>query len=814
MDDPVITNNSRERAVTTNHFDRGRRYAYRITADHLLELQIDSEGWTSLALPPGVQITNVAADNNRVLVRTSEGKLYWRCLRDDSANWVVLLLRLAELLGGTPYREAIWKQMVDDHDYMTWIEDTHFTNLELWASAYLEWVPVTHDPGRAAPPPNRPYLKENGWNSLEHRLLPAGYDIDDIAVGHWNNTVVTYYVLAHSTTAGRRTTKLFFLDEEPIMHLWEAVPEQEKLLLDGTTRISASHSVVAAITGSKRPYRLQWMRIDAHRPGHVDVWPLNWTESWSDAPLAHLDLLRSPFSPGQDLPMQPQDEVQRVLLALPPFDVLNKDNYPGWHSASVDIETVSGFIIDVGYPSGPWPVPKPALFPRFPILNLLQVFSVLWWINVLMTTYSAAIDAIRKKPGGKDVGFLGENPIKPNSAYPVCCIVQGGSRVRAFAIPDASKTATIEWKDALVCRDPRAAPAVGDIFGYVTPFDNRARVLYRGLLGSVHQLSLPPGGRWAQADLTQLAGAPPAAGDASGYVTPFDNTARVVYRGLPGFIHELYLPPGGRWTHTDLTELAGAPPAAGDPFAYLTPFDKTARVLYRGGLLVGPVRELYLGPGGRWTQADLTQLAGAPLAAGTPSAYVTPDGTARVVYTAADRSIHELYLQAGGRWTHADLTRLAGAPPAAGDAYGYATPFDTTARVIYRGLSGAVHELYLAAGGHWTHSDLTQLAGAPVAAGDPFGYVTPFDSTARVLYRGGLLMGPVHELYLAPGGHWTHADLTQLAGAPPAAGNVFAYVTRFDDAARVLYREGLLEGPVHELSLQRGGRWTSTILPP
>ena len=37
-----------------------------------------------------------------------------------------------------------------------------------------------------------------------------------------------------------------------------------------------------------------------------------------------------------------------------------------------------------------------------------------------------------------------------------------------------------------------------------------------------------------------------------------------------------------RWGLGDLTELTDAPDAAGDPAAYLTDFDDTARVVYRG----------------------------------------------------------------------------------------------------------------------------------------------------------------------------------------------------------------------------------------
>ncbi len=95
-----------------------------------------------------------------------------------------------------------------------------------------------------------------------------------------------------------------------------------------------------------------------------------------------------------------------------------------------------------------------------------------------------------------------------------------------------------------------------------------ARVVYRGGEGHIHELWLPPNGEWHLGDLTELTGAPPAAGDPAGYVTEVDGTARVVYRGDEGHIHELWLPPKKGWRVGDLTELTGAPPAAGDPASY------------------------------------------------------------------------------------------------------------------------------------------------------------------------------------------------------------------------------------------------------
>jgi hypothetical protein len=85
-----------------------------------------------------------------------------------------------------------------------------------------------------------------------------------------------------------------------------------------------------------------------------------------------------------------------------------------------------------------------------------------------------------------------------------------------------------------------------------------------------------------------------------------------VYRGLDNHIHELYLAPGGSWQTADLSALADAPPAAGDPGAYIR-WDNVNSVVYRG--LDNDVHELYLTPDGSgWQTADLSALTDASLA--------------------------------------------------------------------------------------------------------------------------------------------------------------------------------------------------------
>ena len=330
-----------------------------------------------------------------------------------------------------------------------------------------------------------------------------------------------------------------------------------------------------------------------------------------------------------------------------------------------------------------------------------------------------------------------------------------------------------------------------------------ARVAFRGEDGHIHELWLRPfeGPNWRHGDLTELTGAPEAAGDPAAYLTDFDGTARVVYRGEDERIHELSLPrTGPPWELADLTELTGAPEAAGDPAAYLTDFDDTARVVYRGA--DEHIHELWLRPSedSNWRHGDLTELTGAPEAAGDPAAYLTHiDGTARVVYRGEDEHIHELWYPASTRqWGLGDLTELTGAPEAAGDPAAYLTDFDGTARVVYRGEDERIHELSLPrTGPPWELADLTELTGAPEAAGDPAAYLTDFDDTARVVYRGA--DEHIHELWLRPSedSNWRHGDLTELTGAPEAAGDPAAYLTDFDDTARVVYRGE--DEHIHEL---------------
>ena len=69
-------------------------------------------------------------------------------------------------------------------------------------------------------------------------------------------------------------------------------------------------------------------------------------------------------------------------------------------------------------------------------------------------------------------------------------------------------------------------------------------------------------------------------------------------------------------------------------------------------------------------------------------------------------------------------TVAAGAPLAAGDPFGYLHQGTDgpVQHAVYRGQDGHIHELYTLSN-KWVFNTLTASGGAPLAGGDPFGYL-------------------------------------------------------------------------------------------
>ena len=408
----LIITHSDKHAVTRNYFDNGRKYYYRIIGDGSLEHKIGDGDWNPISpLPPDEKIKKVAADNNRVLILTEDGNLYWKCLKEDSASWVIFIFTVAELIGKADANSLIWDNIPED---LKKIEGQSYPSLSDWSAAYREWVLTAHNPQK--------------WNLLDREINAE--KIADMAVGNWNNTVVTYYVLTKSK-------KIMFLDEEPLMQTWEVVPGYDEISLDDTTMICASHSVIAATSGNK----IHWIRFDAHTNDHIPLWPLNWNEAWVGIPK------ELSFDPPFEIPgdMEPPYDLPENMAPIdlpdnigPPWDFLDRTNYPGWHTVEAPVKAIDEFLIDVGFPAEPWPVPKPDV-------NIVSAVTV-WRLHLLVALISEQID--RERGVHSEVGFLGENPMKPNCDYPVCCIIKHGDQYKGFMIQKSTaKYPSVEWEN-------------------------------------------------------------------------------------------------------------------------------------------------------------------------------------------------------------------------------------------------------------------------------------------------------------------------------------------------------------------------------
>src|SRR5881398_2296790 len=92
----------------------------------------------------------------------------------------------------------------------------------------------------------------------------------------------------------------------------------------------------------------------------------------------------------------------------------------------------------------------------------------------------------------------------------------------------------------------------------------------------------------------------------------------------------------------------------------------------------------------------------------------------------------ELSYRGEARWAVNDLTAAAaGAPAAAGDPWGYTWSVDATQHDVYRGFDSHIHELWFH--NSWNHNDLTGAASAPAALSDPIGYTWDVDRTEHVV---------------------------------------------------------------------------------
>jgi hypothetical protein len=330
--------------------------------------------------------------------------------------------------------------------------------------------------------------------------------------------------------------------------------------------------------------------------------------------------------------------------------------------------------------------------------------------------------------------------------------------------------------------------------GYTTTFNNQQHVNFIGADNHVHELYYD--NEWHHNDLTQLAGAPAAAAGSAidGYQTTYNNQQHVNFIGTDNHVHELYY--DNAWHHNDLTQLAGAPVAAAGTVidGYQTAFNNQQHVNFVG--TDNHVHELYYN--GAWHHNDLTQITGVPAVAagGRTDGYATTfNSQQHVNFIGTDNHVHELYYD--GAWHHNDLTQITGAPAATARSAidGYETAFNGQQHVNFVGADSDLHELYY--DGAWHHNNLTQITNAPaVAAGGAIdGYPTTFNNQQHVNFVG--TDDHVHELYYD--GAWHHNDLTQITNASLVASGsaIDGYQSAFNDQPHVNFVGA--DNHVHEL---------------
>lgn len=297
-------------------------------------------------------------------------------------------------------------------------------------------------------------------------------------------------------------------------------------------------------------------------------------------------------------------------------------------------------------------------------------------------------------------------------------------------------------------------------------FDRVQDIVYRDRLGHVNDLWQDGNGLTGTSDLTNLGGAPLAAGDPNTYTDTTANLELVVYRGVDANVHSLYWS-SGAVGHDNLTGSVGAPLTAGEPAGYFHSAANTHHVIYRSS--DGHLHELAWSGPAAVAPYDLSAAA-AQLAAGDPSPYVdTTRGVNIAVYRATDGHVRSLYWSTGSVGMD-DLSGYAATPPAAGDPVAYYLAAGDLHQVTYRTADGHLYELWWVGEEPVSGWDLTAAASAPLATSDPAVYHSAGSNTKHVVYRGDF--EHLFELSWVPGGGAPAVvDLTLSALAPRASGD-------------------------------------------
>jgi hypothetical protein len=352
----------------------------------------------------------------------------------------------------------------------------------------------------------------------------------------------------------------------------------------------------------------------------------------------------------------------------------------------------------------------------------------------------------------------------------------------------ASSTDGNVWADEVI-RIPATAPLPAGSPAVYSLTPGNLRILYRGKKGHLHELSFPENitesGVWQHTDLTSLLQQPPAICDPS--VVVVEGVPHIVYVDEKSRLREFWL--DRVWRHHSLPAV---PRPASDAVISVTPgaLHVTYRTMY--GVPCCQTLSLVAASEGRryWTHR-LTQRIpseGQPIGLNT-------GGKWRVIFRPAEKwpvrepfifhwdgRLRQGYREYNGsrngliqawdqrqRFQHLEPVgkpsiRAAGNPVVLYDAKG------DRHYIAYRDTLGHIHEASemplvtddptaVSDREIWQIKDVTTLAGAPPAAGEPAGLVSVRNGARNYVYRG--REGKLHEIRFD--GQWSHRELTAAA---------------------------------------------------
>ena len=345
---------------------------------------------------------------------------------------------------------------------------------------------------------------------------------------------------------------------------------------------------------------------------------------------------------------------------------------------------------------------------------------------------------------------------------------------------------------------PLGAPLAseGALTGVVFPALGATTVVYRDEENRLHEL-WQRGTESGTSNLTDLARTNRAKGNPTLFIEGTGGSFVALYRGTDDHVYGLYWSTGGVGGDS-LSLTAGAPATGGNPVGFVQ-VDGTNIVVYRTS--GNNLQTL------RWKGVDLPATenitpADAPPAVGDPAAFVnTNTGHNIIVYRGDDRHIHSIYWAGSDPVDHDNLSAVAEAPTAAGNPVGYYTRHNDEHQVIYRADDNHIHELWWRGIERVRQWDVTAFAGAPPAASDPVAYYSAGTNTKHYVYRG--TDDHLYEIWVIPGGLPTQVDITLEARAPLATGKPTAFVVAGQDTHHAMYRGK--DGQIHEI------RWTSNV---